>query len=84
MSDLVEFGLDPSTSVELCVSEDEVGKWDGLAAVNRAGCQVHTYEWKGAGLNFGQVAGECVFIVADGLADPADSVEAFYEWLQRL
>lgn len=82
MSDLVEFGLDPTTSVEVWVSKDEVGKWDGLAAVNRAGCQVQTYEWKGTGLDFGQVSGECVFIVADGLADPADSVEAVYEWLQ--
>ena len=82
MSDLVEFGLDPSTSVELCVSKDEAGKWDGLAAVNRASCQVQTYEWKGAGPDFGQLAGECVFIVADGLADPVDSVGSFYEWLQ--
>ncbi len=82
VSDLVEFGLDPTTSVELCVSKDEVGKWNGLAAANRDGCEMQTYEWKGAGLDFGQVVGECVFIVADGLADPADSVEAFYEWLQ--
>lgn len=82
MSDLVEFGLDPSTSVELCVSKDEAGNWDGLAAVNRVGCQVQTYEWKGAGPDFGQLAGECVFIVADGLADPVDSIGSFYEWLQ--
>ena len=83
MSDLVEFGLDPATSVEIWASKDEIGKWDGLAAANSPGCQMQTYEWQGARLDLGQVTGECVFIVADGLADPADLVEAFHEWLQE-
>ncbi len=83
VSDLVEFGLDPATSAEIWVPKEDAERWNGLPSTGRSNCRIQAYEWEGEEMDLGQVSGDCVFLVADGLADPADAVEAFYEWLQE-
>jgi len=82
VSDLVEYGVDPATSTEIWVSKEEVEKWNESSFASRPTRQLKTYDWQGGKLNLSSAEGERIFIVADGLADPADVVESFYEWLQ--
>ena len=81
VSDLVEHGVDPATSAQIWVSKEEVEKWNALPSASRPNRQLLTYDWEGGKLNLSAAAGDCIFVVADGLADPADVVESFYEWL---
>lgn len=84
VSDLVDFGEAEDLKSQVFVSEDDVTAWGGEPTIHSKQVELTRYSWQGfeAGLGF-EPTGDVVFIVADGFADPADFVEAFFLWLQE-
>jgi len=80
---LVDFGLEPESESQVFYSEDDAIAWGGTLPVRHAHCEQGKYAWRGIDGGLGiDATKETVFIVADGLADPADFVETFFDWLQ--
>ena len=84
VSDLVDFGGAEDLKTQVFVSEDDVVAWGSEPTIHSKQVELTRYSWQGyeAGLVF-EPEGDVVFVVADGLADPADFVEAFFYWLQE-
>lgn len=85
VSDLVDFGLEATAESQVFVSEEDALAWGEPLGIRHALCEQKRYAWNGLdeGLAI-EATSETVFIVADGLADPADFVEAFFYWLQEV
>lgn len=83
VSDLIDFGIEPSTSVEVCYSTGDRESWDSPLDLKHPACLQMTYEWEGTerGLEI-DPQGDAIFVVADGHSDPADFVESFFLWLK--
>lgn len=81
--DLVDFGLERASASQVFVSEEDAAVWGSPLSIRHALCEQKSYSWNGLdeGLSL-EATSETVFIVADGLSDPADFVEAFFNWLQ--
>ncbi|MDG2254347.1 MAG: hypothetical protein P8L49_05265 [Opitutaceae bacterium] len=84
VSDLVDFGVADDLKPQVFVSEDDVSAWGVEPTIHHKQVGLNRYSWQGfeAGLAF-EPTGDVVFVVADGLADPADFVEAFFFWFQE-
>ncbi len=82
VADLIDFGLEREAESQLFVSETDVDAWGRLPAVRHERCGQSTYAWNGveSGLDL-EASAKTVFVVADGLSDPADFVESFFSWL---
>lgn len=85
VADLVDFGVPEDQSVQVFVSESDASAWGKALPIRHPNCEQRRYEWKGldVGLSF-DASKEVVFIVADGMGDPADFVEAFFYWLKKM
>lgn len=83
VQDLVDFGLDSEAESQVFVSEDDAAMWDSPLPIRNALCEQKSYSWieDESSLSV-EATSETVFVVADGLSDPADFVEAFFNWLQ--
>lgn len=83
VTDLVDFGLDAETSAQVFVSEGDASAWSEALPLRHDNAEAKVYDWRG--LDDGMAldaTGEVVLVVADGRSDPADSVEAFFNWLR--
>jgi len=84
VSDLVDFGLDSSTESQVFISEDDAVHLESPLPIRHTLCEQKRYLWKGVDEGIiAEATGETVFVVADGMSDPADFVEAFFNWLQE-
>ena len=83
VSDLVDFGLDSSNESQVFISEDDAAQWESALPIRHALCQQKRYLWKGADEGvIVEASSETVFVIADGISDPADFIDAFFNWLQ--
>lgn len=83
VADLIEFGATKDErAVVYCSTNDKPDAEADLAVKTRE-ASLARYDWSGGALRL-EIEGEpeLVFVVADGLADPADFAEAFHAWLQ--
>ncbi len=85
VSDLVDFGLDSSNESQVFISEDDAAHWESPLPIRHALCEQKRYLWKGADEGvIVEASSETVFVVADGMSDPADFVEAFLQLATRI
>ena len=83
VQDLVDFGLEPEIETQVFISEDDTLAWKSPLPIHHDLCEQKPYSWNGIdGGLIVEATSETVFIVADGMSDPADFVEAFFNWLQ--
>ncbi|EDY82479.1 hypothetical protein VDG1235_2102 [Verrucomicrobiia bacterium DG1235] len=82
LADLIEFGTEKDEKSALYHSSGDAPDVESDFVVKHRDVQVGQYEWAGKTLRL-EVPEELdlVFIVVDGLEDPADFVEAFHAWL---
>ncbi len=82
VSDLIEFGADKEETSALFYAVADAAEAESEPAPRGRDVKRGPYGWEN-GLFSLEVGGEpdLVFIVADGLADPADFMEAFNAWL---
>ena len=83
VADLVDFGIDGETTAQVFVSQGDSASWSNPLELRHPKAAVGQYDWQGLenGLAI-EAMGDAVFVVADGLSDPADCVEAFFNWLR--
>lgn len=83
VADLIDFGIDADTTVQAFVSNDDLVAWGDAPTLRHGQATTASYDWQGLdrGLAIEETA-DIVILVADGLSDPADSVEAFFNWLR--
>ncbi len=83
LCDLIDFGMEPAAGSQVFYSEEDAAAWQAPLPIRHSACQQKTYDWKGLdnGLSI-EATDDTIFVVADGLADPSDVVEAFFYWLQ--
>lgn len=85
LSDLIEFGTERDAVSQIMVSADD---WEGDElnfSVASHSVKFSLYPWGGGELELPPLDRACqsAFVVADGVADPADYVDSFFRWLQR-
>ncbi|MDQ8203448.1 hypothetical protein [Pelagicoccus sp. SDUM812003] len=82
VSDLIEFGTDKDETSLVYCSENDRGDADQDFSVRSREASLGQYLWKDGALSL-QIPGDAsvAFVVADGVSDPADFVEAFHAWL---
>ena len=82
VSDLIDFGTDKDERSALFYSIDDANDAEDEFSVRTRDVTRGAYGWTNGVLSL-EVGSEpdLVFVVADGLADPADFVEAFHAWL---
>lgn len=83
VSDLVDFGVADDLKPQIFVSESDFAAWGKAPAIHHKHVELSRFSWQGfdEGLTI-EPSGDVVFVIADGLTDPADFVEAFFYWLQ--
>lgn len=83
VSDLVDFGVADDLKAQAFVSESDFNSWAEAPVIRHKQGELVRFGWEGfdTGLSI-DPTGDVVFVLADGLADPADFVEAFFLWLQ--
>lgn len=82
VSDLIDFGAAKDENALVYCSSNDKSEADAEFKVRSREATLETYEWDGESLSIKvPEESDLVFIVADGLADPADFVEAFHAWL---
>ncbi len=82
LSDLIDFGADKDEKSLVYCSSNDKSDADADFAIRTREATLVAYEWDGGTLDL-RIDGDedLVFVVADGLSDPADFVEAFHAWL---
>ncbi|MBC2606479.1 GTP-binding protein [Pelagicoccus albus] len=82
VSDLIEFGTSAEESAAVYYSSHDEDDFSSDFGVKHRQAATGVYQFSGRSLDL-TVEGEpdLVFIVADGLANPSDVVEAFHAWL---
>lgn len=83
VSDLIDFGTDKDESSAVFYSVADAPEAEAGFSVKSREVTLGTYGWSEGtfSLEIGSEA-DLIFVIADGLADPADFVEAFQRWLQ--
>ncbi len=84
VADLIDFGTDTDESSAVFYSVADAAEAETDVKVATRTFSLGTYGWESGVLSL-EVGSEAdlVFVVADGLADPADFVEAFHAWLPQ-